>query len=398
MVDRPSPYIAAIAALFVLVYAGNASAQADFEAENDAWNGYSSFVAVARASGAVVLARPLDLDDVRPDDAIVVVGPRAAPPTGELARFVDAGGRLVIMDDFGATAELLSRFGIAREAPPAGVPHVRGQDGLLVARPLYHHPLTEGVEAVITNRPAVVRHAQLEPLIGFEQSRAGIVLTGVVGRGRLVVVADPSVFIDLMIPLRGNRKLAENLVAVVRSEGSVLYFVPPSAEIVGEFDPASSAPWPTRAQSFLARIATLELPGDALRIAAATVLALLALLGWAATSHGDPYAFAFELSRARPAAGATRVEAATALHDELTAELSRRLSTRPELLIEDLPRTLAGAGVAPATVKDWTLLMRDLRHIYVEAQLGRAPRVSKATLERLVARTQPIFAWLGRSA
>jgi hypothetical protein len=177
-----------------------------------------------------------------------------------------------------------------------------------------------------------------------------------------------------------------------------VHIVPPSAPITGEFDPAAASPWPERAQSFLRRIAALDLPADALRIAAATVLALLALFGWAATAHGDPYAFGFELGNLRPGASSTRLEALTSLHEDLTNELARRLSTRPELLIEDLPRTLSAAGVAPATAKDWTLLMRDLRHIYVEAQLGRAPRVSKSLLERLEGRTRPIFDWLGRSA
>lgn len=399
MADLPRARFFAICCALALTAPGHVLGQADFEASNDAWNGYASFVRVARASGPVEVAARLDLDDVRSTDAIVLIGPKEPPPIAELARFVDAGGRLAILDDFGATTELLSRFGIAREAAPTeGVPHVRGQEGLLVARPLYRHPLTQEVETVVTNRPAVIRHAQLEPLIGFDREHAGILLTGVVGRGRLVVLADPSVFIDLMIPLRGNRQLAQNLISVVRADGGVVHIVPPSAPIVGEFDPAASSPWPERTQSLLARIATLDLPGDALRIAAATVLALLALFGWAATSHGDPYVFAFELGKLRPKAGSTRVAAASALHEDLTSELARRLSTRPELLIEDLPRTLAAHGVAPATAKDWTQLMRDLRHIYVEAQLGRAPRVSKHVLAELRNRARPIFDWLGRSA
>lgn len=388
-----------LALAFGALPASELAAQSDFEPTNDAWNGYGSFVRVARESGRTIVATPLDLDRVRPEDAIILIGPAEPPPIAELARFVDSGGRLAIVDDFGASTELLSRFGIAREsAPTTGVAHVRGQDGLLVARPLYRHPLTEGVSAVITNRPAVVRHAVLEPLIGFPDQRAGIVLTGVVGRGRLVVISDPSVFIDLMIPLRGNQKLAENLFSVLRSPEGVVYIVSPSTTFTGEFDPAASAPWPERAETFLTRIASLDLPADALRIAAGTVLALLALFGWAATSHRDPYAFGFELGRARKTARTTRLDAATSLHDELTSELARRLSTQPELLIEDLPRTLSAAGIAPATAKDWTLLMRELRHIYVETQLGRAPRVTEAALERLHTRTRPVFEWLGRRA
>ena len=403
MADRAYARIVAFSALLVLVLGAlrpcPLAAQADFEPSNDAWNGYGSFIRIARAGGRTVVSAPLDLDRVRPEDAIVLVGPAQAPPIAELARFVDAGGRLAILDDFGASTELLSRFGIAREsAPTAGVPHVRGQDGLLVARPLYRHPLTDGVSAVITNRPAVVRHAALEPLIGFVDQRAGIVLTGVVGRGRLVVVSDPSVFIDLMIPLRGNQKLAENLFSVLRSPTGAVYIVSPSTEITGEFDPAASAPWPERAETFLARIAALDLPADALRIAAGTVLALLALFGWAATAHRDPYVFGFELGRMGKTARTNRLDAATSLHDELTSELARRLSTKPELLIEDLPRTLSAAGIAPAAAKDWTQLMRELRHIYVETQLGRTPRVTEAALERLHARTRPVFEWLGRRA
>jgi hypothetical protein len=72
------------------------------------------------------------------------------------------------------------------------------------------------VQAVVTNHPAALRHPRLTPVLEIRDANGGaadLAVTGVIAkRGRLFVLGDPSVFINLMLRYPGNRHLAEGLV------------------------------------------------------------------------------------------------------------------------------------------------------------------------------------------
>lgn len=62
----------------------------------------------------------------------------------------------------------------------------------------------------MTNHPSVLR-SPLRPVFDFGSSDSSLVVAGAVGEGRVVLVSDPSVFIDNMLQFAGNRRFAENL-------------------------------------------------------------------------------------------------------------------------------------------------------------------------------------------
>lgn len=310
--------------------AAHASAQPapDFDPRSSAWNGASRFLAVARATGRPITApRSISLDRLHPDDVLILLGPDRPLPEGDLVEFVRRGGQLVIADDFGTAAPLLARFGIRRtEAGATAAPRVRGHDELLVARPFYAHPLTEGVDLVVTNRPALLEHPRLVPLIGLDEGGGAIVLTGVVGRGRVVAISDPSLFVDEMMAISGNRKLAVNVLAFV-TEGADRSIVVAAgdARFEGSFSGASGGPLRLRIQDTFAALARVRLPDDALRVAA-LVLACLGVLLFATLRRRRDEPELPWLTPSTPLGSGHASESAESLRELVRVAVARRLS------------------------------------------------------------------------
>jgi len=261
----------------------SARADADFAGDSDAWNGASTFLSVARETATVatvVDARRVDLDRLGPTDALLVLGPETPLPEEDLVAFVRRGGRLVIADDFGTGGAVFERFGIRRAEPGAtNAARVRGEDALLVARPFYAHPLTEGVGVIVTNRPVLLTHPRLVPLVALDDGGPGLVLTGVVGEGRVVAIGDPSIFMNAMMELSGNRRFAANVVRFVTASPPArrLVIATGSARFEGRFDPEASGPIRERLEYRLRELARSRMPDPALRVAS-VLLALLSIV------------------------------------------------------------------------------------------------------------------------
>src|SRR5690606_38491163 len=170
--------------------------------------------------------------------------------------------------DFGAGGSLLDVFQIGRGPPSTErALKLRGNAALLVARPVGSHRLTTGVPALVANHPAIVYHRSLEPIFELTAGEA-LVLAGAVGPGRLVVLSDPSVLIDNMLELRGNRTFAENAIDYLDdARGGRLFVVGPRARLAGRFGEPGADRLLHDLRASLEQVAGLRLPPLAMRIA-----------------------------------------------------------------------------------------------------------------------------------
>lgn len=200
-----------------------------FAANDTSWEGTSELLAVARAAlGAqrVELVGTLDWEALTLADGLLVLHPESALNYDEASAFMRAGGRLALLDDYGKGDALLQHFQIRRVSAPLrparmlrdnpryaiAVPSTSPSAGLDQGR----HPMVAGVRELVTNHPMALMHPNLTPVLeipALGEPSATLALTGVIAtRGRLLVMADPSAVINLMLRYPGNREFAGGLV------------------------------------------------------------------------------------------------------------------------------------------------------------------------------------------
>ncbi len=184
----------------------------DYGLENKEWNGLSDFVRLA-ASRDIELrpAAGIDYAKLTPQDRLVIVYPTREIEPDTLASFVVDGGKVLLLDDFGASTQLLGRLGIER-IPAADVPHETvhmGRPGLPIFRPGGKHPLLDGVHEVVANHPAALR-TDGGAILPYDDPSAGLVYDMRLGEGKVVVVADSSVVINHMLQVGDNREFLTN--------------------------------------------------------------------------------------------------------------------------------------------------------------------------------------------
>lgn len=239
--------------LFLTLWVG--PTRAAFEIKDSTWEGASEFLAVARerlGKARVRVVPAVPWDEIQPKDALLALHPQRELDYREVAAFLAAGGRLGVLDDFGAGDTLLRRFRIHRvSAPLEPREPLRQNPNLPIAVPpdtpdARPHPIVAGVDRVVTNHPTGLEtdsglklttvlelpSASGAPtalaLIGVigDTKRCGLVAEGGDGAerpisgaasapgrcGRLFAMGDPSVLINLMMRYPGNRAFAARLV------------------------------------------------------------------------------------------------------------------------------------------------------------------------------------------
>lgn len=260
----------------------------DFAPSSSRWNGLRALLDVAE-SESINLDTParVDLDELEPDTALLILHPAERLPVEALTTFVQGGGRLAIADDFGAGDQFLAVFGMRRGATTSRPPALRGNPELLVAAPRPGHPLATGVSGLISNHPQALLHDELRPVFAFSDDEA-LVLTGAVERGRLVAIGDPSVLINNMLEFRGNRRFAENLLHYLATdEGRRVILATPETEIVGRRGDASDRINDLR--DLLRAASTQPMPPMALTIGSLLLLALSLTFALSSMPLRSPY-------------------------------------------------------------------------------------------------------------
>lgn len=384
-----------LAAFFLSMQGATASAQ-DYSPENAAWNGLSALMEIAQSEGIALRARDrLNLAEVTADDAIVVLFPTEGLPIRSLSAFLEEGGRLVVADDFGAAQELLSQFEIERRPPSNEAARLRGNPALQVALAEATHPLSEGVDALLTNHPTALHHPVLAPLFSLDGD--GLVITGAVGAGRFIAIGDPSLFINNMLELKSNRRFASNLLHHVQGDRGQVFLLVGDATMHGAYgDPANLPPgqW---VQAMASKLAKLELPPEATLWLGATLLALFLIVGATALPSASPYRSSRLFPRSSLGGGfiarvahhssssGRLLHAALSYRFELERQLLDRLGLSAPLAFEKVEERLRRHGISDAEIAELKSTLAELDALAPHANSARrAPALGKRRLLAVV--------------
>ncbi len=423
VIGRMAPLVAAAALL--LTQPSVVGAQDDFSPSNEGWNGLSTLLEIAAEEGIEIdVVDRLDVGTLDRDAALLIVGPHHEPSVEGLSALLRAGARIAVADDFGASEGLLRAFHIERSAPTGHVgTALRGNQALLVGRPNGPHALSVRVEALVTNHPAAISHAELEPIFAFSDAPYGeteaLVLAGAVGTGRLVVISDPSVFINNMLELGGNRRFTANLLHYLASspsgapEGSSamrgrILLVPPEARVVGRYgEPGADRPLHDL-RAFLERLGQVEVPGVGLRVLALCLVLIFVLIASGALPRRSPYAAKAMFTPSSTFGGMAGrlawygrgnvdlLDPLLAYRFELENELFARVSLTKAAGTAALERALRQHGVAEKDAGAARRLLDELSALAERADRGTVEPVPLHRLKETMRRGDSILASLPR--
>lgn len=192
---------------------------APLELSGHDWEGSADLVELARAElGAdhVVVANSIPLSDITPKDALLLIHPTRPLDAEALGRFMRDGGRVAVLDDFGASASLIGRFGMQIvPLPERPKETLRDRSAFALAEPASNHPLARNLNRVVTNHAVGIKHPDLSTVLqiqGEDGASTALAVAGSVGNGRLVAVGDSSLLMNSMLRYAGNRAFAIALI------------------------------------------------------------------------------------------------------------------------------------------------------------------------------------------
>jgi hypothetical protein len=255
---RSLPWLVTIG--LVITVGSTRTVDAAFESNDSTWQGFSELYALARSLVGAERSRivaSIDYKKLNPSDALLIVHPEASLNHSSLSAFLQAGGRVAVIDDFGSAEPFLERFSIRRLSAPANPEKcLRDNRNLPIATPVEtqvgktggsRHPIAEGINEVILNHPTALENpGTLTTILEIrlkDATTVPVAVAGVVGNehaGRLFVMSDPSAFMNLMLRYSGNRRFAHSLIRyLIEDDGRAgkgkLYIVANRFEQRGDF-------------------------------------------------------------------------------------------------------------------------------------------------------------------
>lgn len=387
-------------------------ADADFTLESERWNGLSEMLSLVAEIGVEVKPHnQIDIGTLSPEDALLVVYPTRELPVLGLTRFMRNGGRVAVFDDYGVSDHFLRAFDITRSRPviTRDSLRIRDNENFLVAMPAGGHPLTENVSALATNHAQALFHRELAPVFKYNKDRkSALVLVGAVGEGRLIVVADSSIFINNMLGFSGNRTFARNLVRYLSVGGRKrLNLVIGDAALIdpaGVFAPRDSLDGIRRALSLIARGRISPL---AVHILTAVALIVMSLLAASALARRSPYAaYAKLVNRPETLAGFWGSVRFFALRNrdllqpllvfkfELEEALQNKLGFAGPPRLPELAARLREINLPEPESRRLQDLLSELQDLHSKRDLPARPKISPKKFRQLVARGSEILACL----
>jgi hypothetical protein len=202
---------------------------ADYDPHSTAWNGMAQFVALAEGMGFdVTPVSELEWSELGAHDILFLVYPLRRVDPNRLSAFVQAGGNVVIADDFGEGRDAMTGLGLMRAEArmPKATRYYEGRLWAPIATAKGDHPIAREVGEVVTNHPAALDHVEgATTVVGFDEG--ALVVAGERGTGKFVAVADPSIFINRMQqePFHGNVALTVNILDWLSRDGSARHIV-----------------------------------------------------------------------------------------------------------------------------------------------------------------------------
>ena len=195
---------------------------APLDPDGEDWEGLTQFVRIAQKElgpKRALVERKLELGGLSGADALILVHPEGSLEAQELAAFMAAGGRVVLLDDYGTGSAFLAHFGIRRiPLPRHPTQMLRNNPALAIAEPVGAHAGLQSAAHVVTNHATGLSSLSGEKLLPLLAVRAqsepdGLLAAEVtVGRGRLLAVGDASIAMNSMLRYPGNRALASALI------------------------------------------------------------------------------------------------------------------------------------------------------------------------------------------
>lgn len=206
-------FLVSVALFATLSSTDTSSLGRDFHVGYKGWNGLSEFKRLADDLGCPLQTRrSLDWSNLDGQDVLVIVHPETDVSAEAARAFLSAGGRLVLADDYGNSAPVLSALGIQRMANsfPAETKFYRPQQNLPLAFPTRATPLGKSSRELLANHASYFSTGW--PATFSFAPGAALVVEGTVGHGRFVAVSDASIFINNMLEFAGNREFAAHLI------------------------------------------------------------------------------------------------------------------------------------------------------------------------------------------
>ncbi len=294
--------VALCAALGLLFVPRDARAGA-FDLADETWEGCRELFAIAKSELGEARVKPLatlDWSKLGPEDGLLVLHPAQPLDALEASEFMKLGGRVAVLDDFGASEDLLRRFKIERiPMPGAPLTALRNNPELALAEPFLEtaagqigtpHPVAAQVKRVVLNHPTALLHPDLSPVLRVRlkgtSKDAIVAVAGQVEQGRLFAMSDPSSVINSMLRYPGNRAFATGVVRYLASDGErskgTLYIVANRFEQEGSVGGERTLAQQIEAQLRMMLAALANARQEGLPPWAMTLLAGLVLAGVAA--------------------------------------------------------------------------------------------------------------------
>lgn len=224
----------AVAVAVLLASSAARAAGGDYRLDSREWNGLSRLGEEAEHAGCTLAATDtLDWSALGPRDAVWFVYPRSVVDGGALRRYLEAGGRALVADDFGASDAALAALEIRRlRGDLSGVERYDDNAALPVAHQTMATELSIGVPALVANHPAFFSAAT--PATYSFSAGAALVVEGRLGKGYFVALADPSVLINNMLEIDDDLQFARALVRRTCRPGDRIVLVTQSFVAKGE--------------------------------------------------------------------------------------------------------------------------------------------------------------------
>jgi hypothetical protein len=208
-----------LAALMLLVVQLSSNDQ-EFSRYNEGWNGTSAFFASLDRHRVSMVSEPGQLTQYRSNATLLIIAPWRTPSQDELdayRSFLDSGNTLILIDDFGTGNRILkglnSRISIS-PLPVASLDREYADPYSVVVYRLANESPVEDTTTLLLNEPASLdggmpllrtsifswidtnrdRHISNDEVLGIYT----VMAKEKNGQGTLIVLSDPSVFINAM--------------------------------------------------------------------------------------------------------------------------------------------------------------------------------------------------------
>jgi hypothetical protein len=209
------------------------------------WNGCSTIANVAQN---VTLLLSYDKPLPNTTSLLAIIGPSTnftREESSKIGGFLESGGIVLLADDFGTGNSLLEALNVSAlfsGKPLADLYYYSKDPDFPVITDFSPSPATDGLTAIVLDRPSYIEVGNSSSVtkIGFSSPFSFVDIGGQgrplanetidsypvlvivkIGKGMLLLVADPSMFINDMIGLYDNMRLFQN--ALKMGDGSVIF-------------------------------------------------------------------------------------------------------------------------------------------------------------------------------